>query len=89
MQKLFSILQPLMQNGVVDSENSAVHEALALLFKVEAGVEYTNEEPDMTSLDEDYHMQPEDDDARTQKILDNLSGVDGATLTDDILNEVT
>ena len=56
MQKLFSILQPLMQSGVVDGENSAVQESLALLFKAEAGVEYTNETPEMDSLNEDFNL---------------------------------
>ena len=92
MQKLFSIIQPLMQMGVVDGENSAVHEALALLFKVEAGVEYVNDEPDMTGLDEEFDLPPEPEPATsTQDILDNIldGGIDGGNLTDDILNEVT
>ena len=56
MQKLFSIIQPLMQMGSLDPENSAVHESLALLFKSEAGVEYVNEEPEMESLNEDFNL---------------------------------
>ena len=47
LEKLFNIIKPLMDNGTLDSENSAVQESLALLFKSEAGVEYVNEEPIM------------------------------------------
>lgn len=89
MQKLFSIIQPLMQMGSLDAENSAVQESLALLFKSEAGVEYTNEQPDMTGLDEEFDLPPEPEDNTTEDILGNLEGVNGGTLTDDILNEVT
>lgn len=88
MQKLFSIIQPLMQMGSLDSENSAVQESLALLFKSEAGVEYTNEKPDMSGLNEDFTLPPEPADNRTEDILNNLPSVNGESLTDDILNEV-
>ena len=87
MQKLFSIIQPLMQTGVVDGENSAMQEALALLFKAEAGVEYVNEEPEMPQ--EEFDLEPVPGETSTEDILNNLSGVDGGTLTEDILNEVT
>lgn len=90
MQKLFTIIQPLMQMGSLDAENSAVQESLALLFKSEAGVEYTNEQPDMSGLDEEFDLPPEPEDAATRDILDNImdGGVDGGNLTEDILNEV-
>jgi hypothetical protein len=89
LEQLFNILKPLMDTGVVDSENKAVQDAIALLFKKETGLQYTNEEPDMTNLNEDYSMEPLENDTATRDILDNLSGVDGGTLTEDILNEVT
>ena len=89
LERLFNTLQPLMEKGVVDSENKAVQDAIALLFKKETGLQYTNEEPDMTGLDENYQMEPLENDTATQEILDNLSGVDGETLTEDILTEVT
>lgn len=76
MQKLFSILTPLMQNGVVDSENTAVQEALALLFKAEAGVEYVNTEPEMPP--EDFGYQPTDGENLTNNILNELD-IDGLT----------
>ena len=69
MEKLFNIIKPLMDTGVIDSENSAVQEALTLLFKSEAGVTYTNEEPEMP--DEDFYL-PENGDELTSNILDNI-----------------
>lgn len=72
MEKLFNIIKPLMDNGTLDSENSAVQESLALLFKAEAGVEYVNEEPE---LEEDYHLPPADDDTMTNDILNGLNDV--------------
>ena len=73
MQKLFNILTPLMQNGVVDSENTAVQESIALLFKAEAGVEYVNEEEPIT---EDYGYQPTVDGANlTDNIISDLDAI--------------
>ena len=69
MQKLFTIIKPLMDSGVVDSENSAVQEAVALLFKAEAGVDYNNEEPEMP--EEDFTL-PANGDELTSNIIDNL-----------------
>ena len=56
LTELFNILQPLMQSGVVDSENKSVQDAIALLFKKETGLQYTNEEVDMTELDEEFDL---------------------------------
>lgn len=56
LQSLFSTLQPLMQNGVVDSENKAVQDAIALLFKKETGLQYENEEPDIAGLSEEFDL---------------------------------
>ena len=74
MQKLFTILTPLMQNGVVDSENTAVQESLALLFKAEAGVEYTNEEPVMPYENFEY-QEPVTGEDLTTNILSDLDGI--------------
>ena len=73
MEKLFNIIKPLIDTGVVDSENSAVQESLALLFKSEAGVEYTNEtEP----IEEDFNYQPTvDGETLTGDILSDLDGI--------------
>lgn len=75
MKKLFEIIQPLMKDGVIDSENSAIHEALALLFKSEAGVEYVNEEPEMPEEDFDYQPNPPIVDDLNTNIIDDLEGV--------------
>lgn len=87
LKALFEVVKPLIDTGVVDSENSAVHEALALLFRSEAGVEYSNT---LEPLTEDYWLPSTPENAQTtEEILSNLEGVDGGTLTEDILNEVT
>lgn len=75
MKKLFEIISPLMDKGVIDSENSAVHEALTLLFKAEAGVEYVNEEPEMPEEDFDYQPNPEGVDDLHNDIIDDLDGI--------------
>ena len=75
MKKLFDILIPLMEKGVVDSENSAVHESLALLFKAEAGVEYVNEEPEMPPEDFDYQPPVEGSDGLTDEIISDLDEI--------------
>lgn len=74
LQKLFSILTPLMQNGVVDSENTAIQESLALLFKSEAGVEYVNENEPIVE-DFGYQENPTDTEFLTDDILADLDGI--------------
>jgi len=69
MSKLFNILTPLMQNGVIDTENSAIHEALSLLFKSEAGVEYVNNELEPVEFEQETGIDETDD---TQQLLDDL-----------------
>ena len=71
MQKLFNIITPLMTNGTLDSENSAVQESLALLFKSESGVEYNNE---TQPVEEDFGIPPtdEEEDITTNIISDLL-----------------
>ena len=73
IEKLFNIVKPLMDTGVVDSENSAVQESLALLFKSEAGVEYVN---DSTPINEDFgYQEPVDGATLTEDILSDLDGI--------------
>ena len=74
MKKLFDIIQPLMKDGVIDSENSAVHEALALLFKAEAGVEYVNEEPEMPEENFEYQT-PVNGEHMTETIINDLDDI--------------
>ena len=73
LEKLFNILAPLMQNGVVDSENKAVQDSVALLFKAETGLAYTNEEPVMP--EENFQMEPVDGADLTDAILSDLDGL--------------
>ena len=75
IEKLFNIVKPLMDSGVVDSENSAVQESLALLFKSEAGVEYVNEEPVMPNEDFGYQEPSVDGADLTNTILTDLNGI--------------
>ena len=77
MQKLFTIISPLIDKGVIDSENTAVQEALALLFKSEAGVEYTNEQPEMPPENFGYQEPSPIDDEITTNVLDDLNAVPG------------
>ena len=72
MEKLFNIIKPLMDTGVVDSENSAVQESLALLFKAEAGVEYTNT---LEPIIEDFNIPPVDGENLTNDIISDLNGI--------------
>jgi len=74
MEKLFNIIKPLMDNGTLDSENSAVQESLALLFKSEAGVEYTN---NIEPITENYNYQPTpiESEALTENIISDLDGI--------------
>ncbi len=75
LEKLFNIIKPLMDTGVLDSENTAVQESLALLFKSEAGVEYVNEEEPIT---EDYgYQEPVDGEKLTENIISDLNGFTG------------
>ena len=76
MEKLFNIIKPLMDTGVIDSENSAVQESLALLFKAEAGVEYTNEEPEMPEEEFGY-QEPVNSETLTDDILTELTDIYG------------
>ena len=69
MQKLFNILKDLMSQGVVDSENSAVHESIALLFKTEAGVEYTNTPAPAPKFEQETGLDETED---TQNLLNDL-----------------
>ena len=74
LQTLFNILNPLMQNGTLDSENKAVQDSIALLFKKETGLQYTNEEPEMP--EEDFNIAPNGE-TLTEDILQNLEDTYG------------
>jgi hypothetical protein len=64
-----------MDNGTVDPENSAVQEALRLLFKAEAGVEYVNDD-DVEMPDEDFGYQESlSGEKTTDEILSSLDDI--------------
>jgi phage gp29-like protein len=65
---LFNTIKPLIDSGVVDSENPAVQDSIALLIKKETGLNYTNEtEP----INEEFNLPP-DNEELTTNILDQL-----------------
>ena len=70
LQGLFNIIKPLMDTGVVDSENKAVQDAIALMFKTETGLQYTNEEENI-DLNEDFTLPPNGDELTTN-IIENM-----------------
>jgi hypothetical protein len=55
---------------VIDSENKAVQDSIALLIKKETGLTYTNEEEPL-NLNEDFTLPPNGEDI-TANILDNM-----------------
>lgn len=71
IQALFNVIKPLIDSGVIDSENKAVQDSIALMFKKETGLNYENEEPVMPV--EDFEMEPTDEDSiLTDDIISNL-----------------
>lgn len=69
IKTLFEVVKPLIDSGVVDSENEAVQDSIAMLFKKETGLSYVNEEPVLP--EEDFTLPPNGDELTTN-ILDNL-----------------
>lgn len=67
---LFNTIKPLIDTGVVDSENQAVQDSIALLFKKETGLTYNNT---LDMIEEDF-SNPENiqGDQITSNIIDNL-----------------
>jgi len=72
IQALFEVVKPLIDSGVIDSENKAVQDSIAVLFKKETGLTYTNEE-EVKMPEEDFTFQ---------------ESVNGETLTEDILSDL-
>ena len=66
-----------MDKGVVDSENKAVQDAIALMFKKETGLHYENEEPVMPEENFDYQETPEGEEFLTDDIVSNLDDIYG------------
>lgn len=79
MAKLFNIIKPLIDSGIVDSENSAVQDSIALLFKKETGLSYVNEEPELPEENFDYQENTVDGEILTDDILSDLDAVPNET----------
>lgn len=79
LEALFNLLSPLLDKGVVDSENKAVQDSIALLFKKETGLIYVNEtEPVEENFD--YQDNPSiDGEMLTDNILSDLNAIAGET----------
>ena len=71
---LFNTLKPLIDSGVVDSENKAVQDSIALMFKKTTGLNYVNDEPEMPEENFDY-QEPIDSEMLTDNILNDLDAV--------------
>ena len=67
---LFNTLKPLIDSGVIDSENKAVQDSIALMFKKETGLHYSNEE-EITLPEENYNLPPNGDEITTA-IIENM-----------------
>ena len=67
-----AFMEPLIDSGIVDSENSAVQDSIALLFKKETGLSYVNEEPVMPEENFEYQESPVDSELMTENIIDEL-----------------
>lgn len=75
LQALFNIIKPLMDTGVIDSENKAVQDSIALIFKKETGLQYTNKnEPIVENFD---YTKPIDGETLTEDIINDLNGITG------------
>ena len=66
---LFNTVKPLIDSGVIDSENKAIQDSIALLIKKETGLTYTNEEPE--PITEDFKLPPNGEDLTTN-IIENM-----------------
>jgi hypothetical protein len=71
---LFTTIKPLIDSGVIDSENKAVQDSIALLIKKETGLTYTNED-DLNMPSEDFGYQETGNEDLTTEILSNLDDV--------------
>ena len=58
----------------MDSENKAVQDSIALMFKKETGLKYINEEPVMPEEDFTY-QEPVNGETLTEDILNDLNAI--------------
>ena len=71
LHALINSIKPLIDSGVVDSENKTVQDSIGLLFKQETGLTYTSD--DEESSEPEFEQEPEiDETEETQAILEDL-----------------
>ena len=73
IKTLFEVIKPLIDSGVVDSENDAVQDSIAMMFKKETGLNYVNDGPVMP--EEDFSYQEPVDEDLTDSILTDLDDI--------------
>ena len=76
LHALFTTLQPMLSSGLVDVDNTAVQDALALLFEREANIIYEPEEVDVE--DEVYIPEPEEveqEEEVTGEIVNDINSI--------------
>lgn len=78
IKSLFEVVKPLIDSGVVDGENPTVQDAIAMIFKKETGLNYTNEEPTMPEEDFGY-QETTSGEAMTEDILGELNAISTET----------
>lgn len=67
---IFEIINGLVSNGTISSDDGAVHETIAKLFRSTVDVEYNQE--DTSDIVEDFSMPPVNGEKVTENILTNI-----------------
>jgi len=67
---IFEIINGLVSNGTISSDDGAVHETIAKLFRSTVDVEYNQE--DNRDIIEDFSMPPVNGETATEDILNNI-----------------
>ena len=77
LTSLFNIVKPLIDSGVIDSENRTVQDSIALIFKKETGLHYDVNDSPETVDETDYGYQPPlPGETEAQQIIqENLEGI--------------
>ena len=75
IKALFEVVKPLIDSGVVDSENDAVQDSIALMFKKETGLNYVNDELVMPEEDFSYQETAPIGETLTEDILSDLDAI--------------
>ena len=69
-KSIFEIINGLVSNGTISSDDMAVHETIAKLFRSTVDVEYNQE--DNRDIIEDFSMPPVNGETATEDILTNI-----------------